>query len=74
MDYKNATFSILALPQWFAPASPQTAKRVQTYLKDFLTSANGAFLRQPGCGDKSCSAPIFSPEKLADLNHKSLAR
>jgi hypothetical protein len=26
------------------------------------------------CGDKSCSAPIFSPEKLADLNQKSVAR
>jgi len=26
------------------------------------------------CGDKSCSAPIFSPEKLAGLGQKSVAR
>ena len=26
------------------------------------------------CGDKSCSAPIFSPEKLAGLSQKSVAR
>jgi uncharacterized protein len=26
------------------------------------------------CGDKSCSAPIFSPEKLMDLSQKRIAR
>jgi len=26
------------------------------------------------CGDKNCSAPIFSPEKLAGLSQKSVAR
>jgi uncharacterized protein len=26
------------------------------------------------CGDKSCSAPIFSPEKLTDSSQKSVAR
>jgi uncharacterized protein YyaL (SSP411 family) len=26
------------------------------------------------CGDKSCSAPVFSPEKLADLGDKRIGR
>ncbi len=26
------------------------------------------------CGDKNCSAPIFSPEKLAGLSQKSVTR